>query len=115
MKVISLLIGVACLLIFPIYGDADADSKPAVIEESEEVDSEVVATDLQLQVQESRPWESPNYGGQKSALGYDDQAFVTPLGLEDRVHFWTRIYTEFTTDQGVIHDQKYQPLQPPLL
>jgi membrane-bound lytic murein transglycosylase D len=107
MKVISLLIGVACLLIFPIYGDADADSKPAVIEESEEVDSEVVATDLQLQVQESRPWESPNYGGQKSALGYDDQAFVTPLGLEDRVHFWTRIYTEFTTDQGVIHDQKY--------
>ena len=30
--------------------------------------------------------------------------FVHPAGLETDVRFWIRVYTEVTTDQGLLHD-----------
>jgi membrane-bound lytic murein transglycosylase D len=30
-----------------------------------------------------------------------------PKELEPDIHFWTRVYTEITTDQGFIHDDRY--------
>lgn len=93
-----------------IAEDAEDDDSDVVSQDqaaSDEQTEKVAAADLQVQVQESRPWEPPKYEGQESALGYTGKPFATPVGLEDRVQFWIRIYTEFSTDQGVIHDQKY--------
>lgn len=55
----------------------------------------------------STPWQAPDYSKQESAIGYNPDTFQIPKGMEDRVQFWKRIYTEFTTDQGLFHDSLY--------
>ena len=40
---------------------------------------------------------------QHTAAGADDP-FVRPAELEQDVRFWIRVYTEVTTDQGLLHD-----------
>ena len=54
----------------------------------------------------SRPWQAPNYLKQNEKLGYAN-AFSVPKALETRVNFWKRIYTEFNSNQGLIHDARY--------
>lgn len=54
--------------------------------------------------EEVRPWRAPNFAGQASVLGYSDQAFAVPKGMEKQVQFWVDIYTKYSTNQGVIHD-----------
>lgn len=50
-----------------------------------------------------RPWRKPDYEGQGKYIGYSANAFSIPKGMEKRVDFWKRIYTELTTEQGLIH------------
>lgn len=52
----------------------------------------------------SREWREPNYDYTIKPLGYDDDSFKVPKGLEARVDFWKKIYTKYSTQQGVIHD-----------
>lgn len=52
-------------------------------------------------------WSAPNYSDQERALGWTEQAFAVPKGMEDRVNFWREIYTKYNSDQGVLHDSKY--------
>lgn len=52
----------------------------------------------------AREWRSPDFEGQGNFIGFSKDAFKTPKGMEERVEFWKRIYTEFTSDQGVIHN-----------
>lgn len=52
----------------------------------------------------TREWRSPDFDGQGPYLGYTKDAFKVPKGLESRVEFWKKIYTEFTTNQGIIHN-----------
>lgn len=52
-------------------------------------------------------WIPPNYSNQEGALGYSNEAFKIPPGLEDRVQFWKDIYTKYTSLQGVLHDSRY--------
>ena len=54
-----------------------------------------------------RDWSKPNYAGQEQALGYSPDAFAPPQGMQDRVQFWVNIYTQYTTDQGILHDSRY--------
>jgi membrane-bound lytic murein transglycosylase D len=54
----------------------------------------------------SRPWRAPDYSNQDSALGWSEEAFRTPKGLEKNVKFWIDIYSKYNTDQGVIHDSE---------
>ena len=32
--------------------------------------------------------------------------FPTPLGLESKVNFWKKIYSEYSTDHYIVHDKK---------
>lgn len=52
----------------------------------------------------SRAFRPPDYSGQDGALGNTADAFVVPPGLEKQVNFWISIYSQYDTDQGLIHD-----------
>lgn len=56
---------------------------------------------------QERPWRQPDYSNQEKALGYSQDVFRAPKGMEDRVAFWKDIYTKYSTDQGVLHDSRY--------
>jgi membrane-bound lytic murein transglycosylase D len=51
---------------------------------------------------EQKLWGPPVYGEQK-ALGYDAYSFSVPKNLENEVQFWIKIYTKYTTHQGLFH------------
>lgn len=51
---------------------------------------------------QSETW-SPPVSGSFGALGYDDKTFATPEALKSEVDFWIKIYTQYTTEQGVFH------------
>src|SRR4051812_41807524 len=53
-----------------------------------------------------REWRRPHYVDQ-NAMGYKEETFQVPKGLEKNVQFWTDIYTKYTTHQGIIHDSEY--------
>jgi membrane-bound lytic murein transglycosylase D len=55
----------------------------------------------------ARPWRATDFTKQEGALGWTPTAFAIPRGLEVNVAFWLDIYTKYTTDQGVIHDQEH--------
>lgn len=66
--------------------------------------SQVVPQVMGRNPEESRPWRAPVFSGQESFLGYHDEAFAIPKGMEKQVQFWVDIYTKYSTNQGVIHD-----------
>lgn len=76
-------------------------------EESEDtpVTHERIAGDERLTA--PRPWRAPDFSNQTQALGWSEQAFAIPKGLEANVSFWIDIYTRYSTDQGLIHDSEY--------
>lgn len=47
-------------------------------------------------------WQAPNWQSYK-ALGYDVNTFAVPDGLKKDVDFWIKIYSHYTTEQGVYH------------
>jgi membrane-bound lytic murein transglycosylase D len=47
-------------------------------------------------------WSPPIYGEQKAA-GYDAYTFAVPKSLEGEVNFWVKIYTKYTSQQGLFH------------
>lgn len=50
----------------------------------------------------TRPWAPPTFGTQK-AMGYDINTFAIPEPLKNEVNFWIKIYTHYSTRQGVFH------------
>ncbi|MCK6597284.1 MAG: lytic transglycosylase domain-containing protein [Bdellovibrionaceae bacterium] len=55
---------------------------------------------------ESRSWRAPSYDYGIKPLGYTNDSFSVPKGFEDRVEFWKKIYTQYSSSQGVIHDSE---------
>lgn len=53
-----------------------------------------------------RSWRASNFSNQENALGYKENAFAIPVGLEIPVKFWIDVYSKYTTDQGVLHDSE---------
>lgn len=53
-----------------------------------------------------RPWRAPSFENQSTALGYNNDIFKTPKGMEKQVQFWVDIYTKYSSNQGVIHDSE---------
>jgi membrane-bound lytic murein transglycosylase D len=51
----------------------------------------------------SRAWRAPDFSNQKEALGWSENAFAVPKGMEKQVQFWIDIYSKYTSEQGVIH------------
>lgn len=72
----------------------------------EDIAEQVVPKILGSNPEESRPWKVPVFSGQESALGYGENAFAAPKGMEKQVQFWIDIYTKYSTSQGVIHDSE---------
>ncbi len=54
---------------------------------------------------QSETWTTPSLGQHSSysSLGYDENTFVTPESLKPEVDFWIKIYTQYSTQQGVFH------------
>ncbi|MEK2646657.1 lytic transglycosylase domain-containing protein [Bdellovibrio sp. BCCA] len=69
-----------------------------------DIAGQVVPQVLGRSPEESRPWRAPVFKDQNSALGYKEDAFAIPKGMEKQVQFWIDIYTKYSTNQGVIHD-----------
>lgn len=57
-----------------------------------------------------REMELPSFDPQPDAIGYSKKTFEVPKKLKSRVDFWKRIYSEFTSDQAVLHDSVYPDL-----
>ncbi len=57
---------------------------------------------LNAQVPQNQPWRPPVYGEQVG-MGYDANTFAIPEALKEEVNFWIKIYTHYTTHQGVFH------------
>lgn len=51
----------------------------------------------------ARDWRKPDFESQGNFVGSHKDAFRVPKGMEDRVEFWKKVYTEYTTEQGIIH------------
>lgn len=63
--------------------------------------------DLQ-QGSKSREKELPVFEDQEDALGYEPaKTFQVPASLKPRVDFWIKIFSEYTSDQAVLHDAYY--------
>lgn len=68
-----------------------------------------------------RAWRAPNYSHQEKSLGYSAQDFTVSESFRRRVNFWKFIYTELSTQEGVLHDSEdvdrilarlhFQPIQ----
>lgn len=71
---------------------------------SEEVRVEPIEGDMSLT--QSRPWRAPDYSNQEAALGWSEEAFRVPEGLEIPVQFWVNVYSKYTSDQGILHDSE---------
>lgn len=50
----------------------------------------------------SETWTSPDFY-QIKALGYNEKTFSVPDALKEDVNFWIKIYTQYTTQQGIFH------------
>lgn len=100
----------------PLDGDPEAAiflNEPPTEEppsdETNEDDAPVAVDEMEpnIPIPGDRPWEPPNYAGQANALGYQPATFTVPAGMEERVAFWVDIYTQYSTNQGILHDSKY--------
>lgn len=81
-----------------------AGASPVWAQGESDIAAQVVPQVLPRNPEEARPWRSPDFANQSSALGYSENAFATPKGMDKQVQFWIDIYTKYTTSQGVIHD-----------
>lgn len=50
----------------------------------------------------SETWTSPDFY-QIKAIGYDEKTFSVPEALKEDVDFWVKIYTKYSTQQGIFH------------
>lgn len=62
---------------------------------------------VQIDPETSEPWQKPNYTKSVGSLGYDESSFNVPEGLAVQVNFWKKIYTRYSSWQGVLHDSEY--------
>ncbi len=85
-----------------------AQENPEAADSSETEDTPVVMEEIagDVNLTGHRAWRPPSYMAQNSPLGYDENTFEVPPGLETNFKFWLDIYTKYTTDQGVLHDSE---------
>jgi membrane-bound lytic murein transglycosylase D len=53
---------------------------------------------------EGQVWVATKFREQGEALGLEQSTFKPPKNLEKAVAFWIRVYTEYQSNQGVLHD-----------
>lgn len=60
--------------------------------------------DSSIVYQDGQSWVPTDYNSQKNALGLESKTFATAKNLEEAVQFWISIYTDYQSQQGVLHD-----------
>lgn len=55
-----------------------------------------------FRIPQSEAWSAPFFS-QPEAIGYSENTFSTPTSLKAEVGFWIKIYTQYSTQQGVFH------------
>ncbi len=87
---------------------ADDSRTPTALEPDIDQDTPVSHEEISgdMGLTGSRPWRAPDFSQQPQAMGYSEQLFTVPAGLEKNFQFWLDIYTKYTTDQGVLHDSE---------
>ena len=79
--------------------------------EDVEIPSDTPVTHEEIQgdrsLTSSRPWRAPEFKKQDSATGWSENTFAIPKGLETNVQFWIDIYSQYSSDQGILHDAEY--------
>ena len=63
-----------------------------------------------LEDKKVRPWKKPDYQNQKSVLGASSNMLIVPEKLKENWQFWVDIYSQYSTQQGVLHDSLYPHL-----
>lgn len=53
---------------------------------------------------EGKSWAPTRFEDQGDALGLEANSFSPPKNIEKAVAFWVRVYTEYPSSQGLIHD-----------
>lgn len=94
----------------PVSNGSDVSNNNSTAEGAEETeDTPVVLEEIagERDLTGSRPWRNPDFSNQKGALGWDENIFQVPKGLEINFNFWLDIYTKYTTEQGLMHDSEY--------
>jgi membrane-bound lytic murein transglycosylase D len=90
-----------------LKGPIEIEGAPVFLDEegTAAISQEDLLTENELRL--ARPWMTPDYSSQGSALGWSPEVFNVPDSMRDRVRFWREIYTRYTTNQGIIHDNVY--------
>ncbi len=78
-----------------------AQSTPSTLDETPVTHDEILGASNPFG---SREWRSPDFESQGAFIGASKDAFKVPKGMEARVEFWKKVYTEYTTEQGIIHN-----------
>ena len=104
----ALLVSAAAAAMFVYGADSFEQQSPTEVSSSlPDSISQVLAPDDQLtadEVREGDAWEPSDYSDQKDAMGWSPTVFDVSEGLKTRVDFWKKIYSKYSTDQGVLHD-----------
>jgi membrane-bound lytic murein transglycosylase D len=87
----------------PVVASAPVPVSPAAQDPTVVVSNEVKKSEIS-QNMDSRPWRAPDFTNQKEALGYSENGFVIPKGMEGQVQFWINVYSKYSSTEGVIHD-----------
>ncbi len=92
--------------ILPLPYALEAPDEELAAVETPDRDPKSVAAYFDLyQGGQLREMELPSFGVQDGALGYDPaETFSVPPRLRRRVEFWKKIFTDYTSDQMVLHD-----------
>lgn len=61
-------------------------------------------SDPSLPEREGIAWTPTDFKDQEGALGRESDSFKPGPQLRDAVEFWVKVYTEYRSDQGIIHD-----------
>lgn len=80
-----------------VLREDDPATEPAEVDDTSDILPERYLT-------RSVAWRAPDFRNQDGALGWSPTTFTVPPELRERVEFWKRIYSKYTTDQGVLHD-----------
>lgn len=103
------IIGFSCCLASVTWVRNELDRSLFATAESLDEETPVMMNDMEpvKELAGDLPWKPPVYGDQGGALGYANETFAIPNGMEERVSFWVDIYSKYTTDQGLLHDSQY--------
>ncbi len=61
-------------------------------------------SDPSLVYKDGKPWSPTDFSGQNEVLGNEKNVFAPPANMKESVQFWISVYTDYTSQQGLLHD-----------